>query len=552
VYEAVDNGTTMDGGSPTGADLLVDALHRNGVDVVFGLPGVQLDAAFDSLARRRDRVRVVHTRHEQATSYMADGYARTSGRLGCCLVVPGPGVLNAMSGLSTAYACSSPVLCVAGQVRSDMIDSGRGLLHEIPNQLEVLRSVTKWAGRAMRPEAIPALVDEAVAHMRSGRPRPAAIEVPPDVLEAIADGPPLPSPPPPRRSENGRFEEAAALLQSAERPLIAAGGGVLAAGAWEELRELAERLQAPVVMTGNAKGAISARHLLAFESLAAARLIPAADVVLAVGTRFSTQGGARWRLAPEQRLVRIDLDPEELVRDVQPHVALEADAKRALGLLADLLPGTAPASSWSGLDELRTEVRAEAASLEPQAAYGAALREALPDDAIVISGMTQIGYWSRIGFPVYEPRTFVTAGYQGTLGFELPTGIGAQVAAPAQRVVVVAGDGGFMFNVQELSTAVQQGIDVIAVVFNDNSYGNVRRMQQERFDGRTIASDLHNPDFPKLADAFGLVGVRAEGPDGLRAALARALDIDGPVLIEVPVGEMPDPWRLIARVRAER
>lgn len=544
----------MDGGPSTGGDLLVEALHHAGVDVVFGLPGVQLDAAFDALARRRDQVRLYHTRHEQATSYMADGYARTSGRLGCCLVVPGPGVLNAMSGLATAYACSSPVLCVAGQVRSDLIDSGRGLLHEIPSQLEMLRSVVKWSGRAMRPEEIPALVGEAVVRMRSGRPRPAAIEVPPDVLEAAApDGTrysdsPHPDPPPGR----GRFEEAATLLQGAERPLIAAGGGVLAAGAWDELRELAERLGAPVVMTGNAKGAISARHPLAFEPPAAPRLIPAADVVLAVGTRFAALGGARWQLEPEQRLVRIDLDPEEMVRDVRPQVALEADAKRALGILVDLLPGAAPSSGWRGLDELRTQVRAEVTSLEPQASYGAALRESLPDDAIVVSGMTQLGYWSRIGFPVYEPRTFVTAGYQGTLGFELPTGLGAQVAAPAQRVVVVVGDGGFMFNVQELSTAVQHGIDVIAVVFNDNSYGNVRRMQQQRFDGRLIASDLRNPDFLRLADAFGLVGLRADGPDGLRGALAQALDIDGPVLIEVPVGEMPDPWRLIARAQTQR
>jgi acetolactate synthase-1/2/3 large subunit len=543
--------------SLTGADLLVGALRSHGIRVVFGLPGVQLDPAFDALARHAGEIRVVHTRHEQATSYMADGYARTSGELGCCLVVPGPGLLNAMSGLATAYACSSPVLCVAGQIRSDQIDAGRGLLHEIPHQLEMVRSVVKWAARAMRPDEIPGIVDDAVRHMRTGRPRPAAVEVPPDVLEARAeaarpqtasDG--LGTAELDRRATAaGQLEEAAALLHGAERPLLVAGGGVLRSGAWDELTELAERLDAPVLMTGNAKGAISARHRLAFEGLAAGSLIKGADVILAVGTRFATGGGSRWRLASEQRLVRIDADAEELVRDVQPAVAIEADAKRALELLVDLLPArTGNGGGWRGLDELRERAQAEVAGLQPQAAYGAAIREALPEDTIVVSGMTQLGYWARAGFPVYRPRTFLTAGYQGTLGYELPTGMGAQVAAPGQRVVVLVGDGGFMFNVQELATAVLHGIPVISVVFNDDGYGNVRRIQRQRF-GRLIASDLHNPDFVRLADSFGMLGLRADGPDELGGALRQALDHDGPVLIEAPVGEMDDPWPVLMRAR---
>ena len=540
---------TSTGTALTGADLLVDALYTCGVRVVFGLPGVQLDPAFDALARRTDRIRVYHTRHEQATSYMADGYARASGELGCCLVVPGPGLLNAMSGLATAHACSSPVLCVAGQVPSDQIDSGRGLLHEIPHQLEMVRSVVKWSGRAMRPDELPGLVAEAVSQTRTGRPRPVAIEVPPDVLEALTDDtPPTVNPGGGRPSgDYVTLEQVASLLGRAERPLIVAGGGVLQSGAWDELAEVAERLQAPVLLSGNAKGAMSARHPLAFEGLTAPHLVKAADVILAVGTRFTTGIGSRWRLQPHQRLLRIDADPEELVRDVQPLVAVEADAKPAVGLLADLLVDR-PATAWRGLDELRRRSSEELGTLEPQASFGAAIRRALPDDAIVINGITQVGYWCRAGFPVYEPRTFITAGYQGTLGFELPTGLGAQVARPDRRVVVVAGDGGFMFNVQELATAVQHEIPVIAVVFNDNGYGNVRRMQRQRF-GRLIASDLHNPDFVKLADAFGLMGVRAHEPEGLTRALVEALDHPGPTLIEVPVGEMDDPWPLLMRMR---
>jgi acetolactate synthase-1/2/3 large subunit len=535
-------------GSPSGADLLVESLHAHGVGVVFGLPGVQLDPAFDALARRAGQIRVYHTRHEQATSYMADGYARVSGELGCCLVVPGPGVLNAMSGLATAYACCSQVLCVAGQVHSAHIDAGRGVLHEIPHQLDVLRSVTKWAGRASRPEDVPAVVAEAVRQMRTGRPRPAAVEVPPDVLEATSAAPVAPPDHDGRTPVDAeRLEQVAALLHGAERPLIVAGGGVLQSGAWAELAELAERLEAPVLLTPNGKGALSARHRLAFESPVTGDLVEGADAILAVGTRFAGPGGWRWRLRPEQRLLRIDADPEELVRDIVPHVAVEADARPALGLLADLLPPRAP-TAWRGLDQLRERATAQVASLEPQASFGLALRGALPDDAILVHGMTQVGYWCRAGYPVYEPRTLLGSGYQGTLGFELPTGLGAQVARPDRRVVVTVGDGGFLFNVQELATAVQHRIPVTIVVFNDNAYGNVRRLQQQRF-GRRIASDLHNPDFVRLAESFGLRGVRAQGPDAMAAAVREALDDDGPTLIEVPVGEMSDPWPVLMRMR---
>jgi acetolactate synthase I/II/III large subunit len=536
-------------GSPSGADLLVESLHAHGVRVVFGLPGVQLDPAFDALARRAAEVRMVHTRHEQATSYMADGYARATGELGCCMVVPGPGVLNAMSGLATAYACSSPVLCVAGQVHSQHIDAGRGVLHEVPNQLDLLRSVAKWAGRAARPEDVPAVVAQAVHQVRTGRPRPAAIEVPPDVLEAPVESPTaVPELDGRPHLDAGLLEQVAGLLHGAERPLIVAGGGVLQSGAWAELAELADRLQAPVLVTPNGKGALSARHPRAFDATMAPQLLQGADVILAVGTRFASPGGSRWRVAPEQRLLRIDADPEELVRDLVPDVAVEADARPALELLADLLPPRAP-TGWRGLEELREQAAAEVATLAPQGELGMALRRAMPDDAILVHGMTQVGYWCRVGFPVYEPRTFLGSGYQGTLGFELPTGLGAQVGRPDRRVVVVVGDGGFLFNVQELATAVQHRIPVTVVLFNDNAYGNVLRLQRQRF-GRTIASDLRNPDFLRLADAFGLRAERAEDPDRLSAAVRRALDGDDPTLIEVPVGEMPDPWPVLLRLRS--
>src|SRR5579884_1338638 len=288
----------------TGGQALVRSLKKQGVDTIFGLPGVQLDWAFDALWEERDSIKVYWTRHEQATSYMAEGYARTTGKVGTCLVVPGPGLLNAMAGLSTGYSTNTPVLCISGQIQSELIDVGRGLLHEIPNQLEMVRSVTKWSGRAMKPEEVPALVQEAFRQLRSGRTRPVEIEIPPDVLAAQGDvellGPaealrPAPDP--------DRIEQAAKLLGQARKPVIFAGGGVLRAEAWDELREVAEMLQAPVLMSQNGRGAISARSYLAQNMLAAERLMPEPDAVFVVGSRFVQPLTAEWGPKEEQPVI---------------------------------------------------------------------------------------------------------------------------------------------------------------------------------------------------------------------------------------------------------
>ena len=375
----------------TGGDLLVSALAAGGVDTVFGLPGVQLDGFFDALTRRPE-IRVIHTRHEQATSYMADGYARVSkAGVGCCAVVPGPGVLNALAGLSTAYACNSHVFCVAGQVRSDLIDSGLGLLHEIPNQLGVLRSVAKWAERADQADRIPELVATAFGEMRSGRPRPVALEVPLDILEAEAgegDRPSLPAAVP---LDEATLDRMAERLRTAERPLITAGGGVVQARAGALLQDLAERLQAPVLVTQNGRGALPTDHELAFDTLSAGALMAAADVVLAVGTRFAGPGGRRRRLKPGQSLLRIDADPDELARDVEPELAVAVDAQAGLSALLARLDGRRPAAGWDGLEAVRAEAEERRSSLQPQAAYGAAIRAALPPESVVVNGMTQVG-----------------------------------------------------------------------------------------------------------------------------------------------------------------
>jgi acetolactate synthase-1/2/3 large subunit len=533
----------------TGGQALVQCLKAQAIDVVFGLPGVQLDWLFDALYQERGAITVYHTRHEQAVSYMADGYARTTGRIGTCVAVPGPGVLNAMAGLSTAYACSSPVLCVTGQIPSDLIGVGRGLLHEIKDQLTALRSVTKWAARASTPQEIPEIAREAFRQLQTGHVRPVAVEIPLDTLQASAEVAPIDRVAGERQvGDPEAIERAAKALGRAERPIIFAGGGVIRSAAWEALQQLAETLQAPVVMSSNGIGALSSRHYLAQTMVAGPDLLPAADVALIVGTRFLQPANATWAPRRGQTLIQLDIDPEEIGRNCPAQIGIVADAGWGLAELAVRVPrhNRKRESRRDELMAVQQRVHERLFAIQPQAAYAMAIREALPDDGILVSESTQVGYWAQFGgFPVYHPRTLLTSGYQGTLGYGFATALGAQVGAPGRKVVSINGDGGFMYNVQELATMVLHRINVVAVVFNDNAFGNVRRIQQQSFGGRLIASNLHNPDFVKLAESFGVDGRRVERPEALRTALGEALSRDRPALIEVPVGEMPSAWEVV-------
>jgi acetolactate synthase I/II/III large subunit len=535
----------------TGGQALVAALKQNGVDTIFGLPGIQLDGFFDALYDERDSIRVIHTRHEQATAYMADGYARVTGREGVCSVVPGPGLLNAAAALSTAYSCNSPVLAVVGQIRSDLIDAGKGALHEIPNQIGVARSVTKHAARATTPESVPWVVNEAFRQLRTGRPRPVEIEIPPDVLVSVANIA-LPPPASPRERLEGDpdlIDQAARLLGEANQPLIFAGGGVQRSGAGAELLALAEQLQAPIIVTQNGKGGISDRHYLAQGMLAERAYLPRADVILLAGTRWSEFGNVTRSLAPGQQVIQLDIDEDEIGLNTPVSVGIQADAKAGLAGLANRV-GTYNNSRPSREAELTAFKAAAVArinAIEPQAGFGLAIRAEVPDDGIIVPEFTQVGYWSFIGLPVYEPNTFLTPGYQGTLGYGFTTAMGAKVGKPGVPVVSINGDGGFGFTMNELSTVVHHDIRLVTIVFNDNAYGNVRRIQDEDFGGRVHASELTNPNYQKLAEAFGITGRRAETAAELRIQLRQAIRADEPTLIEVPVGVMPNQRKVLAQ-----
>ena len=387
----------------TGGQALVESLKRHGLEVIFGLPGVQLDWAFDALYDAQDSIHVYHTRHEQATSYMADGYARSTGKVGACLVVPGPGLMNAMAGLSTAYACSSPVLCIAGQIESEQINVGRGMLHEVPNQLQMIGSVTKWAACAMSPAEVPGIVQEAFRQLRSGRPRPVEIEIPPDVLAATGEVTLLdPAPLEKAAPDTDLIEQAAKALGQAKSPIIFAGGGIMLADASEALNELAEMLQAPVVTSSEGKGAISDRSYLAQTVIGGRRLTPQADVILAVGTRFLQPSTSPWGPNDQQTLIQIDIDPTEVGRNRKPNIGIVADANIALRDLVDRVGkhNRNRESREEELSAIKEQANDIVFEVQPQASYGLTLREEMGDDDILISGMTQVGYWSNLGFPV--------------------------------------------------------------------------------------------------------------------------------------------------------
>jgi acetolactate synthase-1/2/3 large subunit len=387
---------------------------------------------------------------------------------------------------------------------------------------------------------------QAFTELRSGRPRPVALELPPDVLQRV-DEMDLLAPAAAERPavDSDLVRQAADLLHAAQRPVIYSGGGTLSAGAWDELRSLAEILEAPVVMSVDGRGALSDRHDLAHTGVTGKTLIREADVVLGVGTRFWMPARV-WGFANGAKVIRIDADGEEINRLGDPDLGIVGDAKVALAGLRELLQGIKPRPSRRA--ELRARKETAAAQLnafQPQVAFAQAIRAALPDDGITVNDLTQVTFFGTVGFPVYAPRTFIGPGYQGTLGSGFATALGAQVGDPRRAVLAIAGDGGFMYSIAELATQRQHGLNVVSVVFNDGAFGNVKRTQEQTFAGRLIASELVNPDFVALGRSFGIDAERVETPAQLEAALRTAFAGRAPALIEVRVGPMSNVWPLI-------
>ncbi len=538
----------------TTAEALVATLIAHGLDTVYALPGVQNDFLFEALFKFSDRLRTVHTRHEQGAAYMALGAALATGKPQAYAVVPGPGLLNSAAALLTAFSMNAPVLALVGQIPDADIGRGLGHLHEIRDQHGIIARLVDHAALIRKPQQASRATALALRAMQTGRPGPAALECAIDVWgksASVSLQPPLPAPA--AKLDTDAIRRAAKRLGAAKRPMILCGGGAQDAG--EEVTALSAMLQAPVLGYRRGRGVLDSRDPLSVTLPLGRDLWGEADVVLAVGTRLLTQF-RQWGVDRELTIIRIDADAEEHNRQHRPTIALTGDAKPILRRLLAELPkhNTKRASRQEEMRERQAAWRKRLEKLAPQIAFLEAIRAELPEDGLFVDEVTQVGFAARLAFPVYKPRTFLSPGYQDNLGWGFATALGAQDARRDVPVVAISGDGGFMFTANELATAMRHRIPLVSVVFNDGAFGNVRRIQQENFGNRVIGSDLANPDFVGFARSFGVEAVRANGPEDLRAALRRGFaHRDGPTVVEVPVGAMPSPWEFIqmGRIRGK-
>ncbi|MGH2347283.1 MAG: thiamine pyrophosphate-binding protein, partial [Chloroflexota bacterium] len=487
----------------TGARATLAALRVHGVSTLFGIPGVHTLPLYDAI-RAEPGIRHILARHEQGAGFMAEGYARVTGRPGVACVITGPGVTNVATPMASAYADSVPLLVIATSLPRAVRARPSGDLHELKDQFGVMRSLAGWTRAVDRVQEIPEAIHDAFRAMRQGRPRGAYLEIPLDLLAAtghVEIEPPAESmPAPPNQS---KIAGIAQLLREADRPLIVAGSGVTAAEANEALARLAERLQAPVLLGGKSRDALPSTFPLGLAasgyglSEGVHDFVRRHDVALVIGSKLGDQRTAHGRLPLPRSLVQIDIDPAELGLRYPATIKLEADAGAAIDALIEQLadfrverPGL-PAE----LDAARRDITATA-----RRGYGTdldfldAVRGALPPNGVVAADMTSLGYAAADVFPVHAPRTFIHASELCTIGCGLPLALGAKAAHPDRPVTALCGDGGFLLNPGELACAVQENLGVVVVLCNDATYSAVKHAQHERFAGRYIATDLRAPD----------------------------------------------------------
>jgi len=525
----------------TGGQAVVCTLEAHGVEVAFGIPGVHTLAIYDALVD--SGIDHILGRHEQGVGFMADGYARASGKPGVALIITGPGVTNVATAVGEAYTESTPLLVIASAEERRWLRRMAGNYHDITDQIGVMRPITGYAAEATAAEQIPGLVGEAFRSMAVGRSRPAYVEIPRDLLEQesafeIAPALPVSKPGPAPDAIAG----AVAAIEAASRVVIYAGGGAVSSGASASLVALAERLGAPVVTSQLGKGAIPEDHPLSLGNLwergnAVGDLLAAADLALVFGSKLGVAETESMAMPLPRHMIRVDIDPTEVGRHYPPTQTIVADARlTAEALAAALRTAGISKQGWSAEDIARVKAAALAGSWGAEnAPYLEALRRAIPRDGILVGDTTMMTYLAARRYPVYAPRTWlVPTGYL-TLGFALPAALGAKVAKPATPVVAMVGDGGFQFTMHELATAMQFKLPVPIVIFNDSTYTAVKMDQAMKYDRRYLGVDLVNPDFVQLAAAYGMPAVRAESPEALEAAVTAALGRDLPTIIDVPI-----------------
>ena len=534
---------------------MIDVIRRAGVDTLFCLPGVQNDDFFDALVDAPD-IRPIVARHEQGAAYMAMGAAQVTGEPAAFCVVPGPGMLNAAAALSSAAWSNARVLAIIGEIAVGTRGRGFGVLHELTDQHAILAQLTKHAALIDDSATATTTLQSALDALVSGRPRPVSIEVPVDRWHAELGAPvtePTVTVPP---VDADGLDRAVAAIEAAAWPMIVVGGG--AQDASSAVVELAELLQAPVTTRRMGHGVMPTSHELFAPLTVGHELWAEADLVIAIGTRLEWPL-LQWKTDDEQTIVKIDIDRDELDRHGVGTIGVHGDADEVCrALVAALASNGRRASRAEEMARRNNAFARRIDHLRPQLDYLAAIREVLPDDGVFVEDVTQIGFASHLAFDFRHPRTLLSTGPAGTLGAGYAHGLGAQAALSAtgdRKALVVAGDGGFLFTGNELATAVQHEIPLVCAVFDDGAYGNVQRMQRQKFgDDRTIASTLRNPDFVAYARSFGALGLHASSPDELRIRLDEAFAAGTPAIVHVAADAMPDPWPhlILGRARGGR
>ena len=522
-----------------GGEILIECLKAQGVSAVFGMPGTQNIQIYDALLQRGSTIDHYLVRHEYAATQMADGFARATGEVGVAITVPGPGASNASTGILEAFTDCAPVLLITGQSDSSLYSKHPSKMFHGLDQMRFFESITKYCAIAHTVSEIPVVVENAFKAMRNGRPGPTMLEFPMDVVTGEGE---VRIPPRVERDElqppdDTDLSDAVETIRNAKMPLIFAGSAVFHSNARNELRLLAEKLNAPVIVTRNGKGVLSEDHPLALQicyGYLGREALERADCLIGIGPRFTSIDTRNWSLELPQPFIQIDEDASEIGLEYPCDIGVVGDLKLTLqALIEDVAPGQ---NEW---DQILAELRAKS-DAQPSLPVIHELQDVLPRDTIYAIDVHALGYASFAEFPIYDPRTFLYPNIGVALGHAYPAAIGAKVAHPDRPVICFSGDGGFLMGAVEMATAMKYGINVVAIVVNDGALSAIKGSQLKGCEGRTIDTDLLNPDFVEFAQSFGAYAKRVENLGDFKGTLRDALAAEKPALIEVMLQERQD------------
>lgn len=546
----------------SGAEALLESLERQKVDTIFGILGGAILPVYDALCSNK-KIRHILARHEQCAAHAAEGYARASGKAGVCMATSGPGATNLVTGIANAYMDSSPIIALTGQVPSSGANTsymiGKDAFQEA-DIIGIVTAVTKYSYQPRSIPEIPSIVNNAFYIATTGRPGPVLIDLPKNIQSGTADveftnkislrGYKLSTEP-----NQTRISEAANLLAKAERPIILAGGGVITAGASDELIQMSDLLMAPVATTFMGKGSFPENHPLSLGSIgmhgnpAANKLIGESDVLLAVGTRFSDRATANLdSFAPNAKKIHIEIDNAEINKNIEIDIPIVADAKKALKMLLIATSKKLQKVEGTMWNKMAKEAKEQLSPLLKERPKDVipknlliTLRKILPASAIITTEVGQNQMWSALYFKALQPRTFISSGGLGTMGFGFPAAIGAKVACPERQVVDIAGDGSFIMTEQELACSIAENIPVTVIVLNNSVLGMVAQWQRTLYKRRYMAVNLgKTPDFVKLAEAYGAQGLRINSIEEFEKAIKTAMTGNITTVIDVPISSEND------------